>query len=50
MQITDTGAFRSPWHTSAGDTEEKLDFEALARITLGLRSGIVELTTVEGLP
>jgi hypothetical protein len=48
MQVTDTGGFRSPWHTNAGDTVDKLDFGALTRITIGLRSGIEELTTVRG--
>ena len=44
IMVTDTGGFRSPWHTTRGDTMEKIDFEALARITLGMYSAVIELT------
>jgi hypothetical protein len=44
MQVTDTGAFRSPWHTNAGDTMDKMSFSALARITLGMCGAAMEIT------
>ena len=48
IQITDTGAFRSPaTHTTELDTVDHLDFVALARITVGMYTAILELTTVE---
>jgi hypothetical protein len=47
IQITDTGAFRSTSHTTPEDTIEKIDFGALARITLGMYGSLVELTSVE---
>ncbi len=46
IQVTDTGGFRSPFHTTRGDTAEKLDFGALARIAVGLRGSVMELTTI----
>lgn len=45
IQITDTGAFRASSHTNANDTIEKIDFAALARITLGMYGAILELTS-----
>lgn len=47
IQITDTGAFRAPSHTTAEDTLEKIDFPALARITIGMYASILELTSIE---
>jgi Zn-dependent M28 family amino/carboxypeptidase len=47
IQVTDTGGFRSPFHTLPGDTPEKLDYRALARIALGMHGSILELATVE---
>jgi hypothetical protein len=47
IQITDTGAFRAASHTTSEDTIEKIDFGALARITVGMYASILELTTVE---
>jgi hypothetical protein len=49
IQITDTGAFRSPFHVTSEDTMEKMDFGALARITLGMYGAVLELTTTRGL-
>lgn len=46
MQITDTGAFRSPYHTTAEDTMEKIDIEALSRIVMGMYGSIIELTQI----
>ena len=48
IQITDTGAFRSSSHTTSDDTMEKIDFQALARITLGMYGAILELTGSNG--
>lgn len=48
IQITDTGAFRSSSHTTSDDTMEKIDFSALARITVGMFSSILELATIHG--
>jgi len=47
IQVTDTGGFRSPFHTGPGDTPEKLDYRALARIALGMYGSILELSTLE---
>jgi len=47
MQVTDTGAFRSPWHANEGDTMEKIDFDALSRIALGMYAGVAELTQTD---
>ena len=46
IQVTDTGAFRSASHTTSADTMEKLDFEALSRIVVGMYGAIIELTEV----
>lgn len=45
IQITDTGAFRSPSHTTPEDTMEKIDFRALARVTLGMYGAVRELAS-----
>jgi len=47
IQITDTGAFRASSHTTVEDTMEKIDFSALARITVGMYASILELTSAE---
>jgi len=47
IQITDTGAFRTLSHTTSEDTMEKINFRALARITIGMYGSILELTTLE---
>jgi hypothetical protein len=47
IMVTDTGGFRSPSHTTREDTMEKLDFEAMSRIVLGMYSAMVELTQKE---
>lgn len=47
IQITDTGAFRSPSsHTTREDTMEKIDFRALARITVGMYGAVRELASM----
>ncbi len=43
MQITDTGAFRSPYHTTKEDTLEKINLDALSRIVIGMYGSITEL-------
>ncbi len=48
VQITDTGAFRSPSHTSVDDTIDKIDFVALARITIGMYSSVLECASTGG--
>jgi len=48
IQVTDTGAFRAASHTTPDDTIEKIDFAALARITIGMYMSILELTTIAG--
>lgn len=48
IQITDTGAFRSASHTTSDDTMEKMDFVALARITMGMYGAMVELSSLGG--
>jgi hypothetical protein len=48
IQITDTGAFRAPSHTTKDDTMEKIDFGALARITVGMYASVLALTSVNG--
>ena len=44
IMVTDTGGFRSSSHTTREDTLEKLNFEAMSRIVLGMHGSIVELT------
>ena len=48
IQITDTGAFRSPAHTTPDDTIEKIDFGALARIAVGMFTATLEVATTSG--
>ncbi len=43
IMVTDTGGFRSPYHTTREDTLEKLDFKAMSRIVLGLHCAIIDL-------
>jgi hypothetical protein len=45
IQVTDTGGFRSPFHTSPADTFEKLDYPALARIAFGIYGSVLVLST-----
>jgi hypothetical protein len=44
IQITDTGAFRSPYHTTKEDTIEKINLDALSRIVMGMYGSIIELS------
>jgi len=44
IMVTDTGGFRSIYHTTKEDTLEKLDFEAMSRIVIGMYTCAVHLT------
>ena len=44
IMVTDTGGFRASSHTTQEDTMEKLNFEAMSRIVLGMYGSLVELT------
>ena len=44
MQITDTGAFRAASHGKKDDTIEKINFEALSRIVIGMYGVILEIS------
>ena len=44
IMVTDTGGFRSSSHTTKEDTMEKLDFEAMSRIVIGMYCAIADLT------
>jgi len=37
LMVTDTAFYRYPWYHTPGDTPERLDYRALARLTDGLR-------------
>ncbi|MCL4475209.1 MAG: M28 family peptidase [Nitrospirae bacterium] len=43
IQVTDTGGFRSPYHTTREDTMEKLNFDAMSRIAIGMYTAVDEL-------
>ena len=45
--VTDTGGFRAPSHTTREDTMEKLDFEAMSRIVLGMYCAVIDLAARE---
>jgi len=47
IMVTDTGGFRSSSHTTKEDTMEKLNFEAMSRIVVGMYYAIIELTRKE---
>jgi len=47
IMVTDTGGFRSPSHTTKEDTMEKLNFEAMSRIVLGMYTCAVDLTSLQ---
>jgi hypothetical protein len=50
VQVTDTGGFRSAFHTTSQDTLEKLDFDALARVSLGIYGAALELGSAQSQP
>ena len=47
IMVTDTGGFRSPSHTTQEDTMEKLNFEAMSRIVIGMYTSAVHLTSLQ---
>jgi len=47
IMVTDTGGFRSPYHTTQEDTMEKLNFEAMSRIVIGMFTSAVHLTSLQ---
>jgi hypothetical protein len=47
IMVTDTGGFRSSYHTTKEDTMEKLSFEAMSRIVIGMYTCAVDLTSLQ---
>jgi hypothetical protein len=47
IMVTDTGGFRSSSHTTKEDTMEKLNFEAMSRIVIGMYTSAVHLTSLQ---
>jgi hypothetical protein len=47
IMVTDTGGFRSSSHTTKEDTLEKLNFEAMSRIVIGMYTCVAHLTNVQ---
>jgi hypothetical protein len=47
IMVTDTGGFRSSSHTTKEDTMEKLNFEAMSRIVIGMYCAVIELARKE---
>lgn len=43
IQVTDTGRFRSSSHTTKEDTMEKLNFDAMSRMVVGMCAAVEEL-------
>ncbi|MBI5016077.1 MAG: M20/M25/M40 family metallo-hydrolase [Deltaproteobacteria bacterium] len=41
--VTDTAPFRSPFYHTAGDMPDRVDFDRLARVTVGLAGAVVGL-------
>ena len=47
IMVTDTGGFRSAYHTTKEDTMERLNFEAMSRIVIGMFTCAVHLTSLQ---
>jgi len=47
IMVTDTGGFRSPSHATKEDTMEKLNFDAMSRIVIGMYASAVHLTSLQ---
>ncbi len=45
MMVTDTAAFRNPYYHEPDDLPENVDYESLARVTVGLENMLRELVT-----
>ncbi len=43
IMVTDTAPFRYPYYHSAGDTPEKLDYDSMTRVVLGMEAVIQHL-------
>jgi len=43
IMLTDTAPFRYPWYHTPGDTPDKVDFDALARVVDGIEAVTLEL-------
>ncbi len=43
IMVTDTAFFRNPFYHTAEDTPEKLDYQRLAQVTVGLTSMLIQL-------
>ena len=41
--VTDTAPFRYPYYHTAGDTIDKIDFDRLSRVVVGLSPVILDL-------
>jgi hypothetical protein len=41
--ITDTAIFRYPYYHTARDTQEKINFDKMARVVEGIRNVVVSL-------
>jgi hypothetical protein len=46
IMITDTGGFRSASHTTKEDTVDKLNFEAMSRIVIGMYTSVLHLASL----
>lgn len=45
IMITDTAPFRYPYYHTLEDTTDKINYDSLSRVTLGIKAIIIELTT-----
>jgi hypothetical protein len=43
MMVTDTAVFRYPYYHKAGDTPDKVDYDRMARVVLGLKKVVLKL-------
>jgi len=43
IMVTDTAPFRYPYYHLAGDTPDKVDYDRMARVTLGLKRVVLKL-------
>ncbi len=50
VQVTDTGAYRASSHTTGEDTLDKIDFDSLARVSLGICGAALELADKQNEP
>ena len=43
LMVTDTAPYRYPWYHAPGDTPDRLDYDRLARVVVGLEGTLAEL-------